>query len=45
MASFLPAEVFSGRPVPLGGVPLVAVVPVLLPVFFAGFDALVIAAP
>ena len=45
VAPFLPAEVFSFSPVLLVGAPQVAVLPVRLPVAFAGFDALVIAAP
>ena len=44
VASFLPAEVFSVSPGLLVGAPQVAVLPVLLPVLFAGFDACVVAA-
>jgi len=44
VASFLPAEVFSISPVLLVGAPQIAVLPVLLPVFFAGFNAIVVAA-
>ena len=44
MAALLLAEVLSIVPVLLVGAPEVAVVAVLLPAFFAGFDALVPAA-
>ena len=44
VASFLPAEVFRVSPGLLVGAPQVAVLPVLLPVLFAGFDACVVAA-
>ena len=44
VAYFLPAEVFSISPVLLVGAPQIAVLPVLLPVFFAGFNAIVVAA-
>ena len=44
VASFLPAEVFSISPVLLVGAPQIAVLSVLLPVFFAGFNAIVVAA-
>ena len=45
MAALPLAEVFSFGPVFLVGSPEVAVVAILLPVFSAGFDALVTAAP
>jgi len=44
VASLPLAEVFSGSPILLVGTPQIAVVPALLPVLFAGLDALVVAA-